>query len=133
MSYIHYQQKFSYQGISSQTIDKILILSSQGTSLNQIVTETDLGINQIRRIIERAVKEEGFKPATAKGGRPKTEITKQDIDNVKLINNVVQLGMNATFDVFQERLYSTKLNLAVSAPCTQEQQDALKINQNQFI
>ncbi|CAL6109851.1 Hypothetical_protein [Hexamita inflata] len=33
--------------------------------------------------------------------------------------------MNTTFDVFQVRLYNAKLNLAVSAPCTQEQQDRL--------
>ncbi|CAL6088488.1 Hypothetical_protein [Hexamita inflata] len=60
MPYIHYLQKFVYKGITVETIDKVFILSQKGINQTQIATETGLGVMQVRRVVQRAIKDEGF-------------------------------------------------------------------------
>ncbi|CAL5980587.1 Hypothetical_protein [Hexamita inflata] len=55
-----YLQKFVYKGITVETIDKVFILSQKGINQTQIATETGLGVMQVRRVVQRAIKDEGF-------------------------------------------------------------------------
>ncbi|CAL6055035.1 Hypothetical_protein [Hexamita inflata] len=130
MPYIHYLQKFVYKGITAETIDKVFILSQKGINQTQIATETGLGVMQVRRVVQRAIKDEGFQPTVAKGGRHKSDVTQEDVDNVKLINKV---GINSTYEVYKERLRCAKLNQTVNSSCSPEQNDVLFISSSLFL